>query len=363
MERGSDEFWMARALEWADRGRWSAAPNPLVGCVIVGRDGRLLGEGFHWKAGGPHAEVAALDAVREEDRGAIVGATVYVTLEPCSHQGRTPPCADRLVAEGVGRVVVALEDPFPAVSGRGIAKLREAGIQVDVGCAGPAAAFQNRRFLHAQRTGMPFVVLKWAQSADGYFDPRQAPAAGAGMMAITNPGTRKLSHAWRAWEQGILIGGRTASVDRPRLDVRDAPGRSPVRFILDPNGSQLADGQAVASMRMVEGEIWHIHSPKIPCADGCLSLPWDPSTGLRELLRNIRTKTGIISLLVEGGKATLQAFLDEGAWDEMRILASNMSLGGGLLAPRLPSPVPLPYDNGTIGPDSWSCTLAPTPLS
>jgi diaminohydroxyphosphoribosylaminopyrimidine deaminase/5-amino-6-(5-phosphoribosylamino)uracil reductase len=363
MELRSDAFWMARALEWADRGKWTAAPNPMVGCVIVARDGRLLGEGFHYSAGGPHAEIAALNAVREEDRGEIAGATVYVTLEPCSHHGRTPPCADRLVAEGVGRVVVAIEDPFPEVSGRGIDRLREAGIPVDLGCCASRAAFQNRRFLHAHRTGMPFVVLKWAQSADGYFDPRQAPAAGSGMVAITDPGTRRLSHAWRAWEQGILIGGRTAAIDHPRLDVRDAPGRSPLRFILDPNGSHLADGQAVAAMRAVEGEIWHIHSPGIPCAPGCRSLMWEPSTGLVELLRNIRRETGILSLLVEGGKATLQAFLDAGIWNEMRVLTSNKSLGGGLLAPHPHPPLPSPYDSGTSGPDSWTCTLAQTSSS
>lgn len=363
MERGSDEFWMARALEWADRGRWTAAPNPLVGCVIVARDGRLLGEGFHWKAGGPHAEVAALHAVREEDRGEIVGATVYVTLEPCAHHGRTPPCADRLVAEGVGRVVVAMEDPFPAVSGQGIARLRAAGIDVEVGCGKQAAAFLNRRFLHAHRTQMPYVVLKWAQSADGYFDPRQSPLPGAGMVAITHPGTRRLSHTWRAWEQGILVGGRTAAIDLPRLDVRDAPGRSPLRFILDPRGEQLADGRAVAAMQEVDGEIWHIHAPEVACAWGCQSLPWDPRTGLPALLGKIWKATGILSLLVEGGRATLQAFLDEGCWDEMRVLTADHTLGGGLLAPHPTPGHPAPYASGTIGPDQWTCTLAPTPSS
>jgi diaminohydroxyphosphoribosylaminopyrimidine deaminase/5-amino-6-(5-phosphoribosylamino)uracil reductase len=346
---------MGRALEWAQRGRWGAAPNPMVGCVIVSASGRLLGEGFHQRPGEPHAEIAALNQVASGDRGEIPGSTLYVTLEPCAHHGRTPPCADRLVAERVGRVVVSLLDPFPAVAGRGLERLRKAGIAVEVGLGAEEAAFQNRRFLHVQRTGRPYVVLKWAQSADGFMDPRSGAQPGAGMVALTAPASRRVSHAWRSWEGGILVGGKTAAIDRPRLDVRDAPGPSPIRFVLDPSGNHLSDADVRANL----APFWHIHQPDTPVAPGAESLPWTPDEGLPELLQRIQATTGVLSLLIEGGPTTLSAFIEAGIWDEIRILTAPKYLGSGLQAPPLPSPLPAPYRTGRAGTDAWQCILAP----
>ena len=219
-----DHAFMARALQLAERGRDTAPPNPNVGCVIV-KGGRIIGEGFHAKAGEPHAERVALNACTESPEG----ATVYVTLEPCAHQGRTGPCADALVEARVGRVVAALEDPYPKVQGRGFAKLRAAGVRVDVGCMAAQAEETHRSFLHRIRTGRPWMRIKAAASLDG----RIALANGASQW-ITSEAARRDVHALRARSAAMLTGIGTVLADDPELTVRHVPcTRQPKRILID----------------------------------------------------------------------------------------------------------------------------------
>lgn len=219
-----DHAFMARALQLAERGRDTAPPNPNVGCVIV-KNGRIIGEGFHAKAGEPHAERVAMNACTES----LEGATVYVTLEPCAHQGRTGPCADALVEARVGRIVAAIEDPYPKVQGRGFAKLREAGIRVDIGCMAAQAEDAHRSFLHRIRSGRPWMRIKAAASLDG----RIALANGASKW-ITGKAARRDVHALRARSAAMLTGIGTVLADDPELTVRHVPcTRQPKRILID----------------------------------------------------------------------------------------------------------------------------------
>jgi diaminohydroxyphosphoribosylaminopyrimidine deaminase/5-amino-6-(5-phosphoribosylamino)uracil reductase len=232
---GSDEELMATAGDLAEHARFATPPNPWVGCVIV-RDGEVVGEGASQPAGGAHAEVGALEQAGDRARG----ATVFVTLEPCSHHGRTPPCADALIAAGVTRVVAALEDPDPRVAGAGFAKLRAAGIEVESGLGAAAATRAFAPYLHHRRTGRPFVVAKIATSVDG----RIAAADGSSRW-ITSDAARADAHEIRADSQAIVVGAGTALADRPSLTVRDAdpaPGHPPLRVVLDARGRVPADG-------------------------------------------------------------------------------------------------------------------------
>ena len=307
-----DEVFLGRAFELAERGRGGTEPNPRVGCVLVA-GGRVIGEGWHRRAGEAHAEVRALEAVRSGDRAAVRECTAYVTLEPCSHQGRTPPCADRLVAEGVGRVVVGRRDVDSRVDGRGLERLRTAGVEVVVAPEMSEIALQLRRFEVPRREGRPYIVLKWAQSSDGFVDARTAgeAEAGSGGTPISAARSRLLSHAWRTWEDGIVIGGRTALVDVPQLDARAAAGRSPRPVVL---GRPLPAGHPLAARAFL----------------------LDPDTSLPAALARLAAEHGLSSLLVEGGPTTHGKFLAAGVWDEIRILESPHALGRGLRAPAIP---------------------------
>ena len=226
----TDAAFMHRALQLARLGAGRVAPNPLVGCVLV-RNGAIIGEGWHQRYGQGHAEVNAVAGV--PDKTLLKGCTAYVTLEPCSHVGKTPPCADLLVKTGVGRVVVSHTDPNPLVAGRGLQKLQQAGIATETGCLAPQARWLNRRFLTFIEKKRPYVILKWAQTADGFLtDPQGRP------LAISGPLSQRLLHRWRAEEDAFLIGSRTALADNPRLNVRHGPGRSPLRVVL---GGQLPE--------------------------------------------------------------------------------------------------------------------------
>lgn len=298
-----DEVWMRRALDLARNGRTS--PNPKVGCVIISATGEFLGEGFHRAAGQPHAEIEALASVPESKRSELRGATYYVTLEPCSHFGRTPPCADRLVIEGAGRVVVAMEDPNPLVAGRGLKRLQAAGIQTESGLLGEQAKALNASFLTNMRERRPYVILKWAQSADGFMDPRMNAEPGAGGVALTGKWAGIINHTWRAEVDGVLVGRRTAEIDRPRLTNRLAPGPSPQPFVIDP-GHKLPEDHPFFTQG---GKRW----------DGNL------------------VGSELNSLIVEGGRDTLLRWIAEQPYDEIRrFTAKDCHLQKGLEAPRIP---------------------------
>ncbi|MDX1418982.1 MAG: bifunctional diaminohydroxyphosphoribosylaminopyrimidine deaminase/5-amino-6-(5-phosphoribosylamino)uracil reductase RibD [Rubricoccaceae bacterium] len=227
------ERWMQRCLDLATRGAGHVSPNPLVGAVLVSPDGEVLGEGFHARWGTPHAEVAAVrDAEARGHGDRLREATLYVNLEPCSHHGKTPPCADLLLERGVPRVVVAHEDPFPEVAGRGLRRLREAGVDVTVGPLAAAARRLNEAFLRHVATGRPLVTLKWAQTLDG-----QVATASGDSRWVSSERSRALVHRWRAEADAVLVGAGTARADDPRLTVRHVDGRQPLRVVLDRTGT------------------------------------------------------------------------------------------------------------------------------
>ncbi|MFM7637125.1 MAG: bifunctional diaminohydroxyphosphoribosylaminopyrimidine deaminase/5-amino-6-(5-phosphoribosylamino)uracil reductase RibD [Crocinitomicaceae bacterium] len=320
-----DERFMHRALFLAKLGLGKVAPNPLVGCVIV-HDNIIIGEGYHQFYGGPHAEVNALKQVENPDL--LKKATVYVTLEPCSHFGKTPPCSDLLIKSGVKNVVIGTRDSNPLVSGKGIEKLKKAGIDVIENVLENECRKINRRFFTFHEKSRPYVILKWAQTSDGYLD-KQRSSDEIGINWITEPETKSLVHKWRSEEQAILVGRNTIMNDNPSLTVRDFSGKNPIRIVID---SQLAisnmknvfsdDAETLVFNRIKNEKIGNIEWIKIQETNTDLIL--------RELY-----KRGIQSVLVEGGSRTLQYFIIDNVWDEARVFVGNIQFGGGVKAPVL----------------------------
>lgn len=293
------EQYMRRALELARHGLGQVSPNPMVGAVIVAPDGRIIGEGWHRRFGGPHAEVNAVASVA--DPNLLHDCTMYVTLEPCSHYGKTPPCAKLLIDCGIPRVVVAAGDPNPKVAGRGIAMLRQAGIEVEEGLMADESRALNATFNTAHTQGRPFVTLKWAQSADGYMDSDRTD--GHAERFSDSTGAMEV-HRLRSIHDAILVGSGTAIADRPRLDCRLWPGRSPLPVVLDRRG--------------------RIDVATLPTARPALRL--DCNT-IQEALTLLLREHGVTSVLVEGGAATLRAFIDAGLWDAARVEIAPRKLG------------------------------------
>lgn len=330
----TDEMYMRRCLELAENGRENAAPNPMVGAVIV-HDGRIIGEGYHVRCGEGHAEVNAIASVK--DPSLLPSSTLYVSLEPCSHYGKTPPCADLIISWHIPRVVVGCGDPFAKVAGRGIRKLREAGIDVTVGVLEDECRALNCRFMTFQTHKRPYVTLKWAETADGYIDGNRP--ANDRPARLSTPLTRMLVHKHRAENQAILVGRKTAMLDNPALTVRDWYGRNPVRLVIDP------DCTLPAGLRLFNGEVPTVVFSDI---DKLLSRAMDKSALdnvtfvggdiRRDALKTIfgyLYKHNLQSLLVEGGANTLQRFIDAGAWDECFREVTASTLGDGIQAPVL----------------------------
>ncbi len=294
-----DIFYMRRCLQLAANGLLLARPNPMVGAVIVADDGRIIGEGYHVRCGQGHAEVNAFASVKPSDERLLPQATVYVSLEPCSHYGRTPPCADLIIRKGVKRVVVGCIDPFAKVQGRGVQKLRDAGIEVTVGVLERECLELNKRFMTFNRRHRPYVLLKWCRSADGFIDDNFKP------VMLSTPFTQMLSHKLRAEYDAILVGRVTAERDAPRLNVRHWSGPDPMRIVID------------------------------------RSRPFDPSVDfsqpvIPQLFTYLYSK-GVQSLIVEGGAETHRRFLENPEWwDEIREEVSPRTVGGGTRAPQLP---------------------------
>ncbi len=315
----TDALYMARALQLAANGRGYTSPNPMVGAVVTDAAGNIIGEGWHRRYGGPHAEVNAIASVAPDKRSLLPEATVYVTLEPCSHYGKTPPCAKLLTDTGVRRVVVGCGDPNPKVSGRGVAMLRSAGIEVRTGVLEADCERLNRRFITAHRRGYPWVTLKWAQSSDGYLDGR-----------FSTPLTSQTVHWRRAQADAIIVGAGTVLADRPRLDVRLLAGRSPRPVVLDRHNL------------LAESDIPLMHrQDTLHVADG---------RSVEELLRGLYRDFGYISVLVEGGAGVLNSFIESGLWDEAFVEESPSAIRGKVKAPdpgQLPDQA-LKRDNNTI---------------
>ena len=300
-----DEMFMRRCLQLAKNGRQNAKPNPMVGAVIVSEEGRIIGEGYHVRCGEGHAEVNAFASVKPEDEHLLSQATIYVSLEPCSHYGKTPPCADLIVRKGVRRCVCGCVDPFAKVQGRGIRKIREAGIEVTVGVLEAECLELNKRFITFNTHQRPYIILKWAQTANGFLDNNYQE------MAISSPFTKMLSHKLRAENDAILVGRITDERDHSQLNVRDWSGKDPMRLVIDRHH---------------------------PCFEGL-----DFSKGNEAVLRQMMSFlyiNKVQSLIVEGGAITHQSFLDAGLWDEIRIeTATSKFVKSGTEAPRLPHDV------------------------
>ncbi len=319
---------MQRALDLAEKGSSTTLPNPMVGCVIV-LDSKTIAEGYHEKYGEGHAEVNALATIPELSRETLARATAYVTLEPCSHHGKTPPCANLLIERGIGRVVYAIEDPNPIVSGSGHSLLKDAGLEVVNGVLEEEARLMNRKFLHLQTSDLPYIVLKWTQSLDGYMDPEMSAAYGRGGVAITSVDTLRHVHQLRAENSGILIGRKTAEVDNPSLNVREVNGPNPVRIVIDPE-LRLDDSK----LKMIghDGETWIICKPGFKRhISGAEVKPW-LEEDLPVMLRKLR-KNGIHSLFVEGGAFTHGKFLEQGFYNEIYVFQGVDEFGDGLKAP------------------------------
>lgn len=333
MEKGVtiDELYMGRCLELAALARQTARPNPMVGAVIV-HNGKIIGEGYHRRSGEPHAEVNAVASV--VDNELLREATIYVSLEPCSHHGKTPPCADLLVKMGFRRVVVGTVDPFPQVSGRGIERLRAAGIDVSVGVLEEECRQLNRFFFHFQRTRQPYVVLKWAQSADGFMDAvRQSAEQRA--TAISSPVTQVAVHKLRAEVQSILVGSETARLDNPSLTVRAWVGESPLSLVVD------RGGKLSAELRLFDGStptIAFCRPEAKPCYEGVsgvevVRIDFDCNSWGN--LLNELGRRSIQSVLVEGGATILQSLIDAGCWQEAHQEVGVCRLIEGVAAPQL----------------------------
>ncbi len=323
------ESFMLRAIELAKRGAGNVAPNPMVGCVIV-HDGSIIGEGWHRKFGGPHAEVHAILNVTDKER--LKNSSLFVTLEPCSHFGKTPPCADLIISSKIPRVYIANLDPNPMVSGKGIEKLRAAGIEVTVGLCENKAGWMNRRFLTFMQQQRPYIRLKWAMSSDGFMDKLRA-ADEKGSFRISGDEAQRISHRWRTEESAILIGAQTAIVDDPDLTARFWPGKSPIRVLLDasgrvPKSSKIFSNQTPTLVYSTVNILLDI--------DGVESLIIPEKDYLQNVLIDLH-KRKVLSLLVEGGAKTLQSFIDQKLWDEILIFKSSDLLIDGLEAPELPN--------------------------
>ena len=289
-----DEKYMRRCLQLAVNGRQNAKPNPMVGAVIVA-EGRIIGEGYHVRCGEGHAEVNAFASVRPADEPLLPAATLYVSLEPCSHYGKTPPCADLIIRKGVRRVVVGCVDEFAEVHGRGIQKLRAAGIVVAVGVLEAECRALNRRFFTFHRQHRPYIILKWAQTANGFIDDHGRA------LQISTPFTRMLSHKLRAEEDAILVGRTTWEREHPQLTVRHWAGPDPKRMVLDRQHPLNLEN------------LCHHH---------------------------------VQSLIVEGGRTTLESFLMQDLWDEIRVETNNrLTVSGGTRAPQLPATVSVATTN------------------
>ncbi|MEM9052853.1 MAG: bifunctional diaminohydroxyphosphoribosylaminopyrimidine deaminase/5-amino-6-(5-phosphoribosylamino)uracil reductase RibD [Bacteroidota bacterium] len=321
------KLYMKRCLELASMGMGNVAPNPMVGCVLV-KDGKIIGEGYHRVYGEPHAEVNAIRSVKDPNE--FKDSTIYVSLEPCSHYGKTPPCADLIINSRIPRVVIAQKDPNPLVAGNGIKKLREAGIEVIEGVLETEAKEINRRFNVFHQEKRPFIILKWAMTADGYMDTVHK-TENRGVFWISSPETKKLVHKWRAEEDAIMIGKKTLEVDNPSLDTRDYFGSDPLRVILSGKG-ELDNTSKVFNDKkktLVIGD----HNINFDSDLVEMAAPnFDDFIGstLKELYDR-----KIMSVIVEGGAFTLQRHLESRIWDEARVIQSNNTLGGGLSAPQI----------------------------
>ncbi|MGV3545419.1 MAG: bifunctional diaminohydroxyphosphoribosylaminopyrimidine deaminase/5-amino-6-(5-phosphoribosylamino)uracil reductase RibD [Pedobacter sp.] len=324
------EFYMRRCLELAQLGAGSVSPNPMVGCVIVHED-KIIGEGYHQKFGEAHAEVNAVNDVFErfgdEAPSLLSHATAYVTLEPCAHFGKTPPCADLLVKHQLKKVVIGNTDPFDSVNGKGIEKLKNAGIEVVTGILNEECRQVNRRFFTRIQAHRPYIILKWAQTGDGFFAPSDQS-----QKWISGPEAKILTHQWRTEEDAILVGKKTVLIDNPQLNTREVVGRNPIRLVIDKN-LEIPSHYNIyneAAKTIIFNEI------KTDVIDNIHFVQMeDMHFYLAQKIAYQLYLMDIQSVIIEGGANILNQFIEANLWDEARIFTSNLIWENGLKSPQV----------------------------
>ncbi|MDX1768579.1 MAG: bifunctional diaminohydroxyphosphoribosylaminopyrimidine deaminase/5-amino-6-(5-phosphoribosylamino)uracil reductase RibD [Arenibacter troitsensis] len=324
------EKYISRCIQLAKNGLGTTFPNPMVGSVIVHGD-KIIGEGYTSPYGGSHAEVNAINSVK--DKSLLSKATLYVTLEPCSHYGKTPPCADLIVKHQIPNIVVGLLDPHEKVAGKGIEKLKVAGCNVTVGVLEKECLEHHKRFITSHTKNRPYIILKWAETADGFLAPsHQKRNNNPQPYWISNPYSQQLVHQWRSQEQAILVGTNTVLADNPKLNVRHWKGKNPIRIVLD---RELKIGK---KHHVMDGSVKTI----IITADRLQNPPQgifyeliDFESNLAGQICAVLHKHEIISVIIEGGSKTLQSFIDSELWDEARIFKGKNKFGEGLESPRI----------------------------
>jgi len=324
------EKYIKRCIELAKNGLGKTYPNPMVGSVIVLND-EIIGEGWHQKAGEPHAEVRAINSV--EDKLLLKHATIYVSLEPCSHYGKTPPCANLIIENGIKKVVIGVVDSNDKVSGRGVEYLKNNGCNVIVGVLEKECLILNKRFFTFHTKKRPYIILKWAETADGFIDKIRDVNSENSPNWISNVYSRQLVHKMRAEEQSILVGTTTALNDNPTLNVRTWKGENPIRVVIDralkiPENYNLLDG-SVKTIVLTEKQPKHSFNKNV------LFEKVDFSKSVPKQLSGILFLHKIQSIIIEGGAQTLQRFIDENLWDESYVFVGNVLFKEGLKAPKI----------------------------
>lgn len=328
---------MRRCIQLAKNGLGTTYPNPLVGSVIVVND-KIIGEGWHYKTGSPHAEVNAIDSVLKKDL--LKKATIYVSLEPCSHFGKTPPCADLIVASGIKKVVIGSLDPNPQVAGRGIKKLMDAGCEIITGVLDAECMDMNKRFFTFHQKKRPYIFLKWAETLDHFISPQLETRTEVKPVWITNPYSRQMAHKMRASEMAILVGTNTVLQDNPSLTTRNWGGSNPIRIMIDremklPSNSAIFDGEAKTIVFVGKDNIKQRDDSSLPQNPMKTYIEIDFSKDIAAQVCDSLYNHGIQSLIVEGGSKTLKTFIEANLWDEAFIFSGNTKFGQGIAAPLL----------------------------
>lgn len=322
---------MSRCIELAKNGFGTTYPNPMVGSVIV-HNGQIIGEGWHKKSGEPHAEVNAVNSVK--DKSLLKNATIYVSLEPCSHFGKTPPCCDLIINFKIPNVVIGTIDTNTKVAGNGIKRIKESGATVTVGILELECLALNKRFFSFQQKKRPYVILKWAESQDGFIAPqseiKEDTINKREPFWITNTFSRQLVHKWRSEEQAILVGTKTVIHDNPKLDVRDWNGNNPIRIVLDKNNRIPKDSHVFDNQTKT---IVLCQSTNIDSQENTFYEAINFEKNISFQVMEILYKHSIQSVIIEGGRQTLQSFIDENIWDEARIFINDTPLNAGVKSP------------------------------
>ena len=316
----TSEKYIKRCFELAKLGAGAVSPNPLVGAVVVHND-VIIGEGWHQKYGGPHAEVNAVNSVK--DKSLLSSSSIYVSLEPCFHFGKTPPCVDLILKYQIPKVVIASKDPNPKVAGKSIEKLKTSGVEVEVGILEKEALALNKFFFKSIQQNRPYIILKWAESKDGFFAPLK------GQQWLSNAFTKRLTHKWRNEMDAILIGKNTFIHDQPALTDRFWAGNHPTKVIIDPTGElyqNTDDTKTIIFNRSYSKENEHVEYIQLKSNHFAIS----------EMIEHLHVRK-ITSVLVEGGAVTLQHFINSNLWDEAFIYLTDVTIGEGILAPKISS--------------------------